>query len=74
MFVGSVLGKLNLMHCVVDADPVGSDTFSRIRIRKNHSGSGSEQLRIQNEFEVKLLLKLLKQFHNFSTKMLNLTI
>jgi hypothetical protein len=41
---------------------------------KNHSGSG--QLRIRNEFEVKLLRKLIK-FDTFSTKMpkmLNLTI
>jgi hypothetical protein len=37
-------------------DPVGSKNFSKIwiRIRKNHSGSESEQLRIRNEFEVKL--------------------
>ncbi len=33
---------------VVDLGSVGSKTFSRIRIRKNRSGSG--QLRIRNEF------------------------
>jgi hypothetical protein len=40
--------------CKSGSDPAGFETFSRIRIRtrKNHSGSG--QLRIQNEFEVKL--------------------
>jgi hypothetical protein len=38
---------------VVDPDLVGSETFYRIRIRKKKSGSG--QLRVRNEFEVKLL-------------------
>jgi hypothetical protein len=38
---------------VVDPDPSKSETFSRIRIRKNYSGSG--QLRTLNEFEIKLL-------------------
>jgi hypothetical protein len=41
---------LHIRSCVVNPDPVGSETFNRIRIRKNHSGS--EQLRIRNEFEV----------------------
>jgi hypothetical protein len=44
----------------VDTDPVRSETFSRIRIEiqireKTHSGSG--QLGIRNEFEIKLTLK-----------------
>jgi hypothetical protein len=39
-------------NSVVDPDPVGSETFSRIRIRKD-----LEHLRIRNEFEVKLLRK-----------------
>jgi hypothetical protein len=43
------------MSSVVDLDPVGLETFSRIRIRKSHSGS--EQLRLQNEYEGKLLWK-----------------
>jgi hypothetical protein len=54
MFVGSVLGNHNqsLLQSVVDPDPVGPGTFIRIQIRKkNHSGS--EQLRIRNEFEEK---------------------
>jgi hypothetical protein len=40
-----------------DPDPIGSETFGRIRIQicKNaHFGSGSGQLRIRNEFETKL--------------------
>ncbi len=37
------------------------------------SGSGSEQLRIRNEFKVKLLKKIMN-FYNFSTKMFNLKI
>jgi hypothetical protein len=37
----------------VDRDPVGSETVSKILIRKNHFRSG--QLRIRNVFEVKLL-------------------
>jgi hypothetical protein len=41
---------------------------------KNHSGSESEQLRILNEFEVKLLWKLVNFYNYFSTKMLNLKI
>jgi hypothetical protein len=38
----------------MDPDPVGSETFRqiRIRLRKNYSGCG--QLRIRNEFAVKL--------------------
>ncbi len=42
---------------VVDPAPVRSESFSRIRIQKKYgiSGTGSEQLRIRNEFEVKLL-------------------
>jgi hypothetical protein len=47
--------RADSMSSVVDPDLVGSEIFSRIRIRKNHSGS--EQLRRQNEFEVKLLWK-----------------
>jgi hypothetical protein len=35
---------------IIDPDPVGSKTFSRIRIRKHHSGSVTEKLRIRNEF------------------------
>jgi hypothetical protein len=31
---------------LLDTDPIGCETFSMIRIRINHSGSGSEQLRI----------------------------
>jgi hypothetical protein len=53
----------------VDPDPVGSETFRKIRIRiqireKDHYGSG--QLRIRNEFEIKLLLKTdkIRQFLN----------
>jgi hypothetical protein len=38
-----------VLVCVVDQDPFCSETFSRIRIRKNQSGS--RQLRIQIEFE-----------------------
>jgi hypothetical protein len=38
-----------------DTDPVGSETFSRIRTRIWKIYSGSEQLRIRNECEVKLL-------------------
>ncbi len=41
------------VNIVVDPDPVGSETFGRIRIGNNHFGSG--QLRIRNEFDVKLL-------------------
>jgi hypothetical protein len=37
----------------VDPDPVRSETFIRMRIRKNYSGPG--QFRIRYEFEVKLL-------------------
>jgi hypothetical protein len=44
-----------------DPDPVGSETFSSIRIRvrilKNLTGSRSGELRIRNKFEVKLLLE-----------------
>ncbi len=40
---------------VVDPDPVGSETFSRIWIRIRENPSGPGQFRIQNEFEVKLL-------------------
>jgi hypothetical protein len=43
---------------VVDPDPVGSENFSRIWIReKIIPEPNSEQLRIRNEFEVKLLRK-----------------
>ncbi len=41
-----------VLVCVVVQDPFWSETFSRIRIRKNHIGSG--QLRIRIEFEEKL--------------------
>ncbi len=43
-------GPIETSAIVLDPDP---ETFSRIRIRKNHSGS--KQLRIRNEFEIKLL-------------------
>jgi hypothetical protein len=73
---------------VVDSDPVGSKTFSRIRIRsdpkllvgsgsgygsgKNHSGS--QQL-TRSEINLKYnYSEKLAKFDNFSTKMLNLTI
>jgi hypothetical protein len=49
----------------VDPDPVGSETFSRIRIwQKNYSGP--EQLRIRNEFELIFIWKTSKicQFLN----------
>ena len=50
-------------------DPVGSETFIGIRIQTNYSGSG--QLRIQNELEVKLRYsgKLIK-FDKFLNKMI----
>ncbi len=58
--------KNNHRRSVVDPDPIGSDTFCRIKIqiwiRKNHSGSG--WLRIRNEFEVKLLTDNIWQFLN----------
>ncbi len=46
-----------LFDSFVDPYSVGSETFSRIRIRirKNQPGSWSGPLRIRNEFEVKLL-------------------
>ncbi len=46
---------------VVDPDPVGYETFSRIRIE-------SEQLPIRNEFERKLLRQTDKSFTMISTK------
>ncbi len=46
---------LSQIGSVVDPDPVRSETFGIIRIRINHAGSGSEQLRIRDEFEIKLL-------------------
>jgi hypothetical protein len=51
-------------------DPVGSETFGRIRmrIRGNHSESG--QLRIQNEFEVNYSEKLILLTTASSTKKL----
>ncbi len=59
---------------LVNPDPVGSETFSRIQIQNNHSWSGSEQLRIQNEFEVKLLWKTGKiwQFLNKNDQLQNI--
>ncbi len=56
---------------VVDQDPVGSETYRRIR--KSHSRYG--QLRIRNEIEVKLRYsdEVIK-FDNFSTAMLSLEI
>jgi hypothetical protein len=60
---------------LVDPDLVGSESFSRIRIRiwirKKSFWIG--QLRIRNEFEVKLLSKNYK-FNNFSTKLLYIKI
>jgi hypothetical protein len=44
--------------CIVVApDPVGAETFGRIRfwIQKNHFRSGHGQLRIRNEFEIRIL-------------------
>ncbi len=67
-----------LSGSVVDPDPVGSETFSRIRIqigiRKNLSRFGTWQLRIWNEFSVKLLWKTDKICQFFSTKIFNLNI
>jgi hypothetical protein len=54
---------------VVDPDLVGAETFSRKPSGKNLSESGTEQLRIRNEFEVKLnYSEKLVKFDNFSTK------
>ncbi len=57
-----------------DPDPVGSKTFSRIRIRLRiqKNNSGSSQLRIRNEFSVKKLIWKTDKIWQFSTKMLNL--
>jgi hypothetical protein len=55
------------MASVVDPDPVGYGSG------KNHSGSGSVHLRVQNEFEVNYSVQLIK-FDNFSKKMLNLKV
>jgi hypothetical protein len=60
-----------VLHCsVVDPDPVGPETFGKIRIWKNYSGSGYGQLRIRNEFDVNNSEKLIK-LDNFSTKILD---
>jgi hypothetical protein len=48
-------------------------TGTRYGSRKNHLGSGSGQLQLRNEFEVKLSGKLIKIGH-LSTKMFNLKI
>ncbi len=48
---------------VVDPDPVGSESFSRIRIRKNHSGS---EMNFKENYTEKLV-----KLDNFSTKMFN---
>ncbi len=50
MYVGKVAGK---NQCCVSGS--GLISFSRIRIRKNHSGS--KQLQLPNVFEVKLFWK-----------------
>ncbi len=62
--------RADSMSSVVDPDPVGSETFSRIR--KNHSGS--EQLQLWNDFEVKLLGKTGKiwQFLNRDAQLKNI--
>ncbi len=56
-------------YSVVDPDPVGYETFSRIQIRKK----SSKQLRIWNKFAVKLLWKTGKIWQ-FLTKKLILKI
>jgi hypothetical protein len=47
---------------VVDQGPVGTETFSRIRIRKNHSGSGNKTTELWET----------EKFNNFLPKMPNL--
>jgi hypothetical protein len=39
---------------VVDPDPDGSETFCRIRIQKNQSGSEQLLVLVRIEFEIKL--------------------
>ncbi len=58
----------------MNPDSVRSETFSRLRIWKNHSGSRSEQLRILNEFKVKLLWKTGKiwQFLHKNAQFINI--
>jgi hypothetical protein len=66
--LGESRERLAVLESRVVDHPVESETFSSIQVRKNHSGSG--QFRSQNDFEVKLLKKLIK-FDSVSTKMLN---
>jgi hypothetical protein len=58
---------------VVDPGRVGSETFSKIRIRIQirEKSYRIRELRIRNEFEEKLLKKVIK-VDNFLTKMVNL--
>jgi hypothetical protein len=56
-----------ILISVVDTDPVGSETLAGSGFGKNNSGSG--QLRILNEFEIKI-----GKTDNFSTKKFSLEI